>query len=105
VPTDEDAELHATPHGRTRDRLEDQVGWYDRKSLEALSGTRSTCEALKHGRYLFLAAGGPCSDPRVASRTMAERVEGLVSREHAEWVAAREQTEAALPRPPADIPR
>src|SRR5829696_70139 len=35
---------------------------------------RSTCEALKHERYLFLAGAGPYSDPRVASRTMAERV-------------------------------
>jgi|SRR4051812_3241670 hypothetical protein len=52
---------------------------------------RSTCEALKHEKHLFMAQAGPYIDPAVASRTLAERVEGLVSQEHAKWASAREE--------------
>jgi hypothetical protein len=45
---------------------------------------RSTCEALKHERYLFDARGGPYSGKNPEAR-LAERVEGLVSQEHAAW--------------------
>ena len=45
---------------------------------------RSTCEALKHERYLFVARGGPYSGKNPEAR-LAERVEGLVSQEHAAW--------------------
>ena len=49
---------------------------------------RSTAEALKHERYLYLAAAGPYGgDDRV--RVLAERVEGLVSQEHAKWTESR----------------
>jgi hypothetical protein len=125
------------------ERLEDQLGWYDRKSLAAqqaykrvklgqlIVGTavpvvaglqisaaltatlgalvvvaegaqqlyqwqtnwvlyRSTAEALKHEKYLYLAAAGPYStDDR--NRVLAERLEGLVSQEHAKWTEARQQ--------------
>ena len=48
---------------------------------------RSTAEALKHERYLYLAQAGPYSegDPH---RQLAERLEGLVSQEHAKWTAS-----------------
>lgn len=126
------------------DRLESQIGWYDRKSGQAqhlykrikvaelvvaasvppLAGLRapvavvsilasvvvileglqhlfqwnehwiayrSTCEALKHDRYLYLARAGPYAvspDPRAL---LAERVEGLVSQEHAKWASSTQQ--------------
>jgi hypothetical protein len=52
---------------------------------------RSTCESLKHEKYLFLAHAGPYVDPSSAERVLAERVESLVSQEHASWAAAHEQ--------------
>ena len=122
------------------ERLEDQISWYDRKSLSAqhiykrikvveifaaalipllvglsfkedrlvtaglgvlitiLEGIlhlnqyqqlwstyRSTCEALKHEKYAYLgkAAGyATAADPHVL---LAERIESLVSQEHAQW--------------------
>lgn len=121
-------------------RLEDQLGWYDRKSqsfqrmykrtksiqlvigaavpvlvlldlhpslaaslaalvvvLEGLQQLyqwqanwilyRSTAEALKHEKFLFIAKAGPYrrDDRRVV---LAERIEGLVSQEHAKWTEA-----------------
>jgi hypothetical protein len=129
----------------TWDRLEDQIGWYSRKSREnqrlykwlklleiavaavlpvvaavhspvwvtgglaavivVLEGAqhlyqfqehwityRSTAEALKHERYLFLALGGPYEggDPH---RQLAERLEGLISQEHAKWTASHRSSE------------
>jgi hypothetical protein len=126
-------------------RLEDQIGWYDRKSLSnqrwfkrikvaqiavaaaipaaagagasaAVAGVlgavivvlegiqqlfqyqqnwityRSTCEALKHEKYLFQSAAGPYADARRPEALLAERVEGLVSQEHAKWTASREES-------------
>lgn len=135
----------------TQERLEDQIGWYDRKSqtaqrrykvlkltqviiaaliplgsafpipaaefkwvaailgllvliIEAVQqlnqdqqnwiAYRSTCEALKHEKYLYLAAAGPYGnaenrEKRVA--LLADRIEGLISQEHAKWVSAQEQ--------------
>lgn len=125
----------------TWDRLEDQLGWYDRKSVAAqqaykrtklvqlLVGAtvpvvaalqapaavtaglaavvvvaegiqqlyqwqtnwvlyRATAEALKHERFLYLAAAGPYSTED-RHRILAERLEGLVSQEHARWTEAR----------------
>lgn len=56
---------------------------------------RSTCERLKHEKYLYLGAGGPYSaavDPRAL---LAERVEWLISREHDQWVTAQEEAAKA----------
>jgi Protein of unknown function (DUF4231) len=129
--------------GPTWDRLEDQLGWYDRKSIAAqqaykrvklgqlivgaavpvvaalqvaaaITATlaavvvvaegvqqlyqwqtnwvlyRSTAEALKHEKYLYLAAAGPYNtDDR--NRILAERLEGLVSQEHAKWTESRQK--------------
>jgi len=127
----------------TWDRLEDQLAWYDRKSVAAQQAYnriklvqlavgatvpvvaalqapaavtailaavvvvaegvqqlyqwqttwvlyRATAEALKHEKFLYLAAAGPYGtvDRR---RVLAERLEGLVSQEHARWTEARER--------------
>jgi Protein of unknown function (DUF4231) len=51
---------------------------------------RSTAEALKHERYLYLARAGPyVGEDR--HRQLAERIEGLVSQEHAKWTASHQQ--------------
>jgi hypothetical protein len=54
---------------------------------------RSTCEALRHEKFLFLAKAGPyaaAADPRVL---LAERIESLVSQEHAKWASGQEFAE------------
>jgi hypothetical protein len=132
----------------TQARLEDQISWYDSKSLRSqrlykgikvgqltvaasipvvavlsaaswitagigslvlvLEGIqqlgqyqqnwisyRSTCEALKHEKFLYFAQAGPYADSDRREALLAERVEGLVSQEHAKWVSAREEVSAA----------
>lgn len=52
---------------------------------------RSTCEALKHEKYIYLGKAGPYAgvvDPHVI---LAERVESLVSQEHAQWSSIQQQ--------------
>ncbi|MBT9331639.1 DUF4231 domain-containing protein [Paracidobacterium acidisoli] len=52
---------------------------------------RSTCEMLKHEKYLYLAKAGPyasAADPRAM---LAERVESTVSQEHAQWTSVQQQ--------------
>lgn len=51
---------------------------------------RSTAEALKHEKYLYLAGAGPYADLQHPLAVLAERVESLVSKEHAKWVSAQE---------------
>jgi hypothetical protein len=130
----------------TMERLEDQIGWYDRKSMVAqrtykrmkmieilaaavipflaawkfphallitaglgllitvLEGAlhlnqyqqnwvayRSTCESLKHEKYAYLGKASPYSDEAVAHALLAERIESLVSQEHAKWASAQQQ--------------
>ncbi len=151
--SDEQQPVPAGGGGPAWERLEDQLGWYDRKSVAAqqsykrvklsqlvvgavvpvlaglevsaaLTATlaafvvvaegvqqlyqwqtnwvlyRSTAEALKHEKYLYLAAAGPYSgDDR--HRVLAERLEGLVSQEHAQWTEARQkngQTSSSEPK-------
>ncbi len=51
---------------------------------------RATCEQLKHEQFLFMAHAGPygtAPDPEVL---LADRVESLVSQEHAAWVAQQQ---------------
>ena len=55
---------------------------------------RSTCEALKHEKYLYLAEAGHYHASENPERMLAERIEGLVSQEHAKWTAAREENAA-----------
>ena len=56
---------------------------------------RSTCEALKHEKYLYLAGAGHYHASEDPERMLAERIEGLVSQEHAKWTAAREENTTA----------
>jgi hypothetical protein len=139
-----DPVTQARQAGPTWDRLEDQLGWYDRKSnssqrvfkrLKVLQlaaaacvpvaasvdaavwitgglgalvvvvegiqqlgqyqqnwmNYRSTCEALKHEKYLYLADAGQYHGAEEPERMLAERIEGLVSQEHAKWTASREE--------------
>jgi hypothetical protein len=51
---------------------------------------RSTCEALKHEKFLYLARAGPYEVTRPHS-LLAERIESLISQEHAKWVSARKE--------------
>jgi hypothetical protein len=51
---------------------------------------RATCERLKHERFLFLAHAGPYASDEKPEALLAERVEGLVSQEHAAWASHRE---------------
>lgn len=52
---------------------------------------RSTCESLKHEKYLFLAGAGPYAGAERPIPLLADRIEGLISQEHAKWVSAREE--------------
>jgi len=46
---------------------------------------RATCERLKHEKFLFAAHAGPYATAPRPEALLAERVEGLVSQEHAAW--------------------
>jgi hypothetical protein len=53
---------------------------------------RSTCEALKHEKFTYLGHAGPyagAADPRAL---LAERIESLVSQEHAQWNSFQQQS-------------
>jgi len=52
---------------------------------------RSTCEALRHERYLYLALAGPYASAVNPLTLLAERIEGLVSQEHAKWASSQEE--------------
>ena len=54
---------------------------------------RATAEQLKHEKFVFLAKSGPYRDieEEEALKRLAERVEGQVSTEHANWVSERRQ--------------
>lgn len=54
---------------------------------------RATCEQLKHERFLFTAHAGPYAGSAAPEGLLAERVESLVSQEHAAWVANREEVQ------------
>lgn len=56
---------------------------------------RSTCEALKHEKFLFFAAAGPYSAASDPVKLLAERVESLISREHAKWVSEQQEATKA----------
>lgn len=52
---------------------------------------RSTAEALKHEKYLFLARADVYGGSKKPLRLLAERIEGLISQEHARWISSRRQ--------------
>jgi hypothetical protein len=135
------------------ERLEDQIGWYDRKSitnqryfkrikiveigaaaiipfLSAIVGAtsaspapskmawvigglgvvitvlegmlhlnqyqqnwtnyRSTCEALKHEKFAYLGKASPYAGVADPHALLAERIESLVSQEHAKWASGQQ---------------
>ena len=56
---------------------------------------RSTCETLKHEKYLFLGKAGPYASAANPLALLAERVESQVSQENAKWAALQEQSPKA----------
>jgi hypothetical protein len=58
---------------------------------------RSTAEALKHEKYLYLAEAAHYAAAENPLTLLAERLEGLVSQEHAKWVSAREEALKTTP--------
>jgi len=59
---------------------------------------RSTCEYLKHGKYLFLASAGPYRNAENPATLLAERIETLVSQEHAKWISVCEKAGSEIKR-------
>jgi hypothetical protein len=57
---------------------------------------RATCEQLKHEQFLFMAQAGPYEGAPNPEALLAERVEGLVSQEHAAWASHREDVNRKL---------
>jgi len=53
---------------------------------------RSTAEALKHEKYLYLSHAGPYAAAENPNALLAERVESSVSQEHAKWASSQEQS-------------
>jgi len=88
------------------------VGWNDARVVALLTATiavaeglqqlnqhhtnwilyRATCESLKHEKYLYLAHAGPYATAANRTTLLAERIEGLVSQEHARWTSGREES-------------
>lgn len=54
---------------------------------------RSTCEVLRHEKYLFLAGAGPYEEVKAdaAKKLLARRVESLISTEHTRWFSIQER--------------
>jgi hypothetical protein len=57
--------------------------------------------ALKHEKYLYLANAGPYAAATTPRALLAERIESLVSQEHAKWASVQEAEKArAKTEPP-----
>jgi hypothetical protein len=137
---------HAPESDPIMERLEDQISWYDRKSMTneryfkrikiveiaaaaiipflsaftfprvmwvtgglgvlitILEGMlhlnqyqqnwiayRSTCESLKHEKYVYLGKAAPYAGTPDPHALLAERIESLVSQEHAKWASVQQQ--------------
>ena len=52
---------------------------------------RSTCEGLKHEKYAYLAKATPYKDAPDPHALLAERIEALISQEHAKWASVQQQ--------------
>ena len=52
---------------------------------------RSTCETLKHEKFLYLGKAGSYATVNDPHALLAERIESLVSQEHAKWASSQEQ--------------
>jgi len=53
---------------------------------------RSTAEALKHEKFLYMAKAGPYLEAAHPTAMLAERIESLVSQENAKWFTAQNTT-------------
>jgi hypothetical protein len=51
-------------------------------------------QTLAHEKFLYLARAGPYADAARPMALLAERVEGLVSQEHAAWVSEQREDAA-----------
>lgn len=51
---------------------------------------RSTCEQLNHEKYIFIALAGPYVNVANPHVLLAERLEALVSQEHAKWASVQQ---------------
>ena len=58
-------------------------------------GYRATAEALKHEKFLYLSHAGPYRDAPAPQTLLAERIEDLVTREHAAWSSAQSEATRA----------
>jgi len=58
---------------------------------------RSTAEALKHEKYRWYAGSGPYLNAKNPEALLAERIEELVSTEHAKWTSEMEQAGKVKP--------
>ncbi len=58
---------------------------------------RSTCESLKHEKYIYLASAGPYPNVEKPRALLAERVESLISQEHAKWATVQQQDPQGKP--------
>jgi hypothetical protein len=52
---------------------------------------RSTCEALKHEKFVYLAKAGPYAAASDPYALLADRMESLISQEHAQWNSFQQQ--------------
>jgi hypothetical protein len=52
---------------------------------------RSTCEQLKHEKFLYLGGAGPYASAANPRSLLSERIESLVSQEHAQWASVQQQ--------------
>jgi hypothetical protein len=52
---------------------------------------RSTCEALKHEKYIYLGKAAPYVNLPDPHALLAERIESLVSQEHGKWASVQQQ--------------
>jgi hypothetical protein len=51
---------------------------------------RATCESLRHEKYLFLARAAYYATAKSPRALLAERMESLISQEHAKWVTTNQ---------------
>jgi len=58
---------------------------------------RSTCESLKHEKFMFLAGASPYTNADSPRALLAERVEALLAGEHAKWASVQEQEPQSKP--------
>lgn len=59
---------------------------------------RSTCENLKHEKYLFLGNAGPYAAAQNPHALLAERIESLISQEHSVWISSQQSTQPGVER-------